>query len=157
MPKFNVTRNVPLNAEQVFAVAADVGKYNEFVPLVRKAEISNQKTLPDGRTEFDSALTIVYKKLGISDVFTSHVTVDKANLTVTAKSSEGMVTHMLTEWKVIPLQPSGCDVQFSVDYTLRSRSLQFLMSGLFDLMVRKIMTAFYERARKLYAGSDAAA
>lgn len=155
MTKFNVTRHVSFNVDQVFAVASDVTKYHEFVPLVRKSTISNVTTLPDGRVEFDAALTISYKKLGISDVLTSHVVVDEKNRLVTATSSEGMVTHLATEWRLTPGANGGSDVSFNVDYTLRSRSLQFLMSGLFDLMVRKIMSAFEERARKLYGAAAA--
>src|SRR5258708_5469692 len=137
MTKFNVSRHVSFNVEQVFAIAADVPKYNEFVPLVRKSAITNLNNLPDGRVEFDAALTISYKKLGVSDVLVSHVIVDPKNHTVTATSSEGMVTHLDTTWKLTPGVNGGSEVTFSVDYTLKSRSLQFLMSGLFDLMVRK--------------------
>jgi len=157
MTKFNVTRHVSFSVDQVFAVASDVSKYSEFVPLVRKSTVANVNTLPDSRVEFDAALTISYKKLGVSDVLSSHVIVDTKNHTVTATSNEGMVTHLETEWKVTPGANGGSEVSFKVDYTLKSRSLQFLMSGLFDLMVRKIMSSFEERARKLYAGAGAAA
>ena len=156
MPKFNVSRHVTYNVDQVFPVAADVAQYSEFVPLVRKSTVSNLKKLPDGRTEFDSALTITYKKLGISDVFNSHVVVDPKNHTVTATANEGMVSHLISEWKMTPNANGGSDVHFNVDYPLKSRSLQFLMSGLFDLMVRKIMSAFEERVRKLHAGTAVA-
>ena len=44
-----------------------------------------------------------------------------------------------------------CDINFTVDYQLKSRTLQFVLSGMFDLAVRKVMTAFEERARVLYA------
>ena len=157
MTKFNVTRHVPLNADQAFEVAADITKYSEFVPLVRKSTIANVQTHPDGRNEFDANLTISYKKLGISDVLTSRVAVDPKARTVTATANEGLVSHLVTEWKVTPGVNGGSEVHFNVDYTLKSRSLQFLMSGLFDLMVRKIMTSFEERARKLYSGTGAAA
>lgn len=155
MPKFNVSRLVPLDVERVFDVTADVTKYSEFVPLVRESTIANIKTLSDGRTEFDSSLTISYRKLGISDVLNSHVVVDPSNHTVTATSSEGIVKNMTTIWEVTAHPGGGSDVSYTVDYTLKSKSLQFLMSGLFDSMVRKIMTAFEDRARKLYGGAAA--
>ncbi len=44
----------------------------------------------------------------------------------------------------------GASINLNIDYTMKSRSLQFLMSGMFDLMMRKIMTSFEERAAKLY-------
>jgi coenzyme Q-binding protein COQ10 len=157
MTKFNVSRHVSFSVDQVFAIAADVARYSEFVPLVRKSVISKMKTLDDGRVTFDAALTISYKKLGISEVLMSHVIVDKRDHTVTATSSEGMVTHLATQWKVTPSSLGGSEVSLNVDYTLKSRSLQFLMSGLFDLMVRKVMAAFEERARRVYAGGTGAA
>jgi ribosome-associated toxin RatA of RatAB toxin-antitoxin module len=46
-------------------------------------------------------------------------------------------------------------VNYSVDYTLKSRTLQFLLNGMFDLAMRKIMAAFEKRAAMLY-GSKAA-
>ena len=46
-----------------------------------------------------------------------------------------------------PRSNGGCEIEFTVDYALKSRSLQFLLSGMFDLVVRKIMNAFEARAR----------
>jgi len=34
MPKFSVSRSVPYTADQVFAIARDVARYKEFLPLV---------------------------------------------------------------------------------------------------------------------------
>jgi len=34
MPKFSVSRSVPYTADQVFAIARDVARYTEFLPLV---------------------------------------------------------------------------------------------------------------------------
>jgi coenzyme Q-binding protein COQ10 len=85
----------------------------------------------------------------------SEVVVDPGAYSVTAKSSEKPVKSLATEWKILPGANGGADIQFNVDYTLHSKSLQFLLSGMFDMMVRRIMSAFEERARKLY-GSAAA-
>ena len=35
MPRFSVSRSVPYTAQQVFAIARDVARYKEFLPLVR--------------------------------------------------------------------------------------------------------------------------
>lgn len=155
MTKFSVTRNVPFSVEQVFAIASDVARYREFLPLVRKSAVSNVQAQSDGKSTFDSELTCTYKKLGISEVLRSKVVVDPAARLVTATANEGPVKSLVSEWKILPGAKGGADIHFTVDYTLQSRSLQFLLSGMFDMMVRRIMNAFEERARKLYGPAEA--
>ena len=155
MTKFSVTRNVPFSVEQVFAIASDVGQYRTFLPLVKRSTVMNFATLPDGRLSFDSELEMSYRKLGINEILRCRVTVDHKTRTVTSASNEGPVKSLLSEWKILPGANGSADIQFTVDYTLKSRSLQFLLSGMFDIMVRRVMTAFETRARKLYAPVDA--
>ncbi len=150
MTKFSVTRNVPFSVEKVFAIAADVAHYREFLPLVKRSTVTNLTKLPDGKSTFNSELALTYKKLGISEVLKSDVMVDPSTHTVSATSNQKPVQSLTTEWKILPGANGGADINFNVDYTLQSRSLQFLLSGMFDLMVRRIMTAFEERAKKLY-------
>ncbi|MGQ0484854.1 MAG: type II toxin-antitoxin system RatA family toxin [Hyphomicrobiales bacterium] len=150
MTKFNVTRRVPYNADQIFAIAVDVGAYREFLPLVTRSTVRNRKPKPGGGETFDAALTIAYKKLNISETLASRVEIDPANRTVKAHCEEGPVKFLDSEWRIAAAGDNESDIQFSVDYTLKSRSLQFLLSGMFDLMVRRIMKAFEQRAHKLY-------
>jgi len=157
MPKFNVTRPLPYAADQLYAIVADVASYKDFVPLVRRITISNRKTLEDGRDTFIAEMTVAYKKLGIEESTRSHVIADPAKRMVTAHSNEGAVKHLDTQWKIVSTGANSCEIDFTVDYALKSRSLQFLVSGMFDLVVRKIMNAFEERARKLYGQAVASA
>lgn len=150
MPQFSVTRSVPYTAEQVFAIARDVARYKEFLPLVKRSVVRNVKTEADGRESFEGELTVAYQKLGIEEVMVSRVTVDPAAMTVTARSDQGPVKHLVSEWKIVPTGDNRCDINFSVDYQLKSRRLQMMFSGMFDMAVRKIMSAFEERARALY-------
>ncbi len=152
MTKFTVTRRVPFSAGQIYPIAADVAAYKEFLPLVTGSTTLNRQKLPSGGESFDAALTIAYKKLNISETLTSHVVTDPESRTVTAHSEEGPVKSLDSEWRIVAAGDDECDIQFTVDYTMKSRSLQFLLSGMFDLMVRRIMTAFEQRARKLYSG-----
>ena len=150
MPQFSVTRSVPYTAEQVFAIARDVARYKDFLPLVKRSLVRNAKTHENGTETFEGELTVAYAKLGIEEVMVSRVLVDPAAMTVTARSDQGPVKHLVSEWKIVPTGNNRCDINFSVDYQLRSRTLQFMFSGMFDLAVRKVMSAFEERARVLY-------
>ena len=150
MPQFSVSRSVPYTAEQVFAIARDVARYKDFLPLTKRSIVRNARTHDDGTDTFEGELTVAYDKLRIEEVMTSRVTVDPRALTVTARSNEGPVKHLESEWKIVPTGENRCDIVFTVDYQLKSRTLQFVMSGMFDLAVRKVMSAFEERARVLY-------
>lgn len=155
MPKFNVTRHVPYSAAQVYAVAGDVANYQAFLPLVKKSIVRGRKQLPGGLEVFDSELIITYKKLGIKETMSSQVTLDPATYTVVAASADGPLKYLNAEWKIITAGPNACDINFTVDYALKSRSLQFVLSGVFDMAVRKIMTAFEQRVKDLYENKAA--
>jgi len=150
LPNFSVTRSVPYTAEQVFAIARDVARYKEFLPLVKRSLVRHAKTHEDGTETFEGELTVAYDKLRVEEVMTSRVTVNPKALTVTARSNEGPVKHLESEWRIAGTGDSRCDITFTVDYQLKSRTLQFMFSGMFDLAVRKVMSAFEERARTLY-------
>lgn len=148
-------RSVPYSVDQIFRIAGDVGEYKTFLPLVDRSVIADVVTHPDGKRSFIADLHFAYPKLGISDTLRSRVVVDPAKCTVTASSNEGLVKALASEWKIRP-SANGADIYFTVDYTLKSRSLQFLLSGMFDFAVRRIMTAFEDRARQLYGSPIAA-
>lgn len=150
MPQFSVTRSVPYTAEQVFAIARDVARYKDFLPLVKRSIVRHAKTHEDGTESFEGELTVAYQKLGIEEVMTSRVAVDPAAMTVTARSDQGPVKHLVSEWKIVGTGENRCDINFTVDYQLKSRMLQMVFSGMFDMAVRKVMSAFEERARTLY-------
>jgi coenzyme Q-binding protein COQ10 len=143
-------RSVPYSVEQIFAIAGNVDEYPAFLPLVKRSVVTNVTTHPDGKKSFVADLHFAYPKLGISDTLRSRVVVDPSTCTVTATSNESPVKSLISEWKILARAGGGSDIRFTVDYMLKSRGLQFLLSGMFDHVVRRIMTAFEERAKKLY-------
>jgi coenzyme Q-binding protein COQ10 len=150
MPNFSISRSVPYTAEQVFAITRDVARYKEFLPLVKRSVVRGARTDEQGRETFEGELTLSYAKLGIEEVMASQVTVDPEALTVTSRSNQGPVKHMVAEWKIVPTGDRRCDITFTVDYALKSKMMQMMLSGMFDMAVRKVMSAFEERARVLY-------
>lgn len=150
MTTYSLSRRVPYSIEQIFRIAGNVADYKEFLPLVKRSTVRNRTTLPDGRTTFDAEIAVVYSKLGISETMTSKVVVDPAQLTVKSHCSDGPVKSLDSEWKLVSVGPNDTEIRFTVNYVLRSRSLQFLISGMFDMMLRRVLRAFEQRAHKLY-------
>lgn len=149
MPVFNVTRRVAHPAGVLHGIVSDVASYDEFLPLCESARIWNERELGDGKQAFRAELIIAYPKFGLRENFVSDVTTDATRLTVLATSSEGPIAHLENRWRFVEVSKNSCDVVFALDYKMKSRPLQFIMSQMFDHAVRKMMNAFEERARVL--------
>ena len=152
MATFNTSRRVAFEPELLFSIVADVAAYPEFLPLCTGAKVWDEHTDGQGRRCFRASLDIEYAKLGLKETFVSDVVVDPQRLTVRATSNEGPVKHIDNRW-LFSAARGGCDIDFHLEYEMASRMLQLAMGGVFDIAVRKIMTAFEERARHIAAGA----
>lgn len=150
MPRFSVTRRLPFRPADLYAIAADVGSYPRFVPLCTAARVWGESTDADGRLRFRAAIDLSYPKLRLAETLTSEVTADPVALAVRAESASPPAKCLDNRWLFHDLGTGGTDVDFYLDYELRSRTLQFLVTGMFDYAARKIIDAFESRARELY-------
>jgi coenzyme Q-binding protein COQ10 len=155
MTKVSVSRVVPYTADQVYHIAADVSNYRKFLPLVRASTVSNRQKHPNGLETFDAAMTVTYKKLKIDETFVSRVEADPMQKTVKSTSDRPPVKHLTSIWTMKDLPGGKCRIDYFLDYQLKSRALQFFMSGIFDLAMRKIFSAFEARAKELYGSGNA--
>lgn len=145
---FHTTRRIAFAPEHLLAIVADVASYPAFLPLCTGARVWDERDLGNGRRSFQASLDIEYPKLRLKETFVSDVVVDTKRLTIRATSSEGPVKHIDNRW-LFTVARGGCDIDFHLDYQMSSRLLQMAMGSVFDIAVRKIMTAFEERARVL--------
>lgn len=150
MPKFSTTHRVDFTPEQIFAVVADVGRYNEFLPLVERSTVRNRKPPVDGNENFGADLLVGYKKMGIQETFSSQVQTSLKDLSVNTISSGNAVKKLISSWQIVAMEGGKSEITFAVDYEMKSPMLQMLMKGMFDSAARKIMGAFESRAAKLY-------
>ncbi|MGE4248594.1 MAG: type II toxin-antitoxin system RatA family toxin [Parvibaculaceae bacterium] len=151
MPKFNVTREMPYRAAELFAIAADVDKYQDFLPLVESSRTFDHERVGDDVERFKGELRVRYKKLHIDETFVSDVVAERKGFKVSSRARGGLFEHIDAQWRFTDRKTGGATVEFQVDYKAKSRSLQFFMSGMFDYMVRKINNAFEARARELHS------
>jgi coenzyme Q-binding protein COQ10 len=150
MPQFSITRRLPFRAAELYAVAADVASYPKFVPLCTGARAWDESRDADGRLYFRAAIDVAYPKLRLSETLTSEVTADPVALAVRSVSKQAPAKFVDNRWLFHDLGAGGTDVDFYLAYELRSRTLQFLVTGMFDYAARKIINAFEARARELY-------
>ena len=146
MATYQTTRRVAFEPELLFSIVSDVARYGEFLPLCTGANVWDEQEDEQGRRHFRASLDIAYPKLGLKETFVSSVTADPDQLMVRARSNEGPVKHIDNRWLFTPAR-GGCDIDFHLEYEMSSRLLQMAMGAAFEMAVRKIMTAFEERAR----------
>lgn len=145
---FHTTRRIAFAPEHLLAIVADVASYPVFLPLCTAARVWDEKDLGNDRRSFRASLDIEYPKLRLKETFVSDVVVDAKRLTIRATSNEGPVKHIDNRW-LFSVARGGCDIDFHLDYQMSSRLLQMAMGSVFDIAVRKVMTAFEERAHML--------
>ena len=145
MPVFKAERRVDVTPDIAFAVAADVASYKKFLPLVSRSVIRGGKKQTETGETFAAELAVAYPRLGLSESFVSQVNTDNAMRVVQAISSEKPFRALEAKW-TITAAPNGCTVAISIDYSFRNPLLQLVASGLMDMAVQKIMSAFEVRA-----------
>jgi coenzyme Q-binding protein COQ10 len=150
MPHFTTTKRIALTPDQAFAVAADVGSYQEFLPLLKRSVVRGERSKVGDTETFNADLMIAIEKLGLRESFTSHVITDASNRLVSATSSDGLLKSLNAVWKIAATADGRADVTITIDYVLKSKILQLAASGMIDFAAQKIMTAFEQRGLALY-------
>lgn len=152
MPNYTVTRRVKLAPRHIFDVISDVGSYREFLPLVERSTVrGGRRSTSSGDEQFSADLVVAYHPLRIEEHFASEVSTNSETLTVRTTSNGQALKRLVSSWAIRPVGSDEADVIFSVDYEIKGFFLRNIVSGMFDHAVRKIMNAFEERARSLYA------
>lgn len=142
MPTHAEKRDLPYTPEQMFALVADVDKYPEFLPWC----ISSRITKREGDVFF-ADLIIGYKM--VREKFTSKVILGPPN-SIRVEYLKGPLKYLSNKWEFIP-RDGGCTIDFYVDFEFRNAFFQSLMGVFFNEVVRRMVSAFEQRAKDLYS------
>jgi len=136
-------RVMPFEAELIRDVILDVEKYPEFLPWCHNATvISRDKkgVVADLSISFAN-LTETYRSL-IKTSYKEGV----YNIEINAIS--GPFEHLNTIWSIKKLNKTS-EVDFFIDFELKSRILSIVVGGLFSIATERMISAFEVRARKV--------
>ena len=143
MPTHAERRVLPYRAEQLFDLVADIERYPEFLPWcvgVRIRERQGDTLVAD--------LIIGFKM--VRERFTSRVKLDRPGRRIDVAYAEGPFRYLNNHWLFEPLPDGHCRIDFYVDFEFRSHMLQRIIGALFNEAVRRMVSAFENRAKKLY-------
>ena len=88
--------------------------------------------------------------------FTSRVQKERPTL-ICVDYVEGPLKYLHNEWAFERAADGGTDVHFSVDFAFKSRLFESLAGAMFDRALRRMITAFEQRAAALYGISSSSA
>jgi coenzyme Q-binding protein COQ10 len=146
MPRHSEKRDLPYSPEQLFDLVADVKRYQEFLPWVAATRIRS-----DSESLMIADLVVGFKSL--KETFTSRVTKTRPH-DITVEYVEGPLKYLKNDWRFEPDGRGGTHLSFCVDFAFKSRLFETLAGQMFDRALRRMISAFEERAHALY-GSGA--
>jgi coenzyme Q-binding protein COQ10 len=149
MPRHSETRYLPYTPEQLFDMVADVARYDEFLPWVVAVRVRSS-------SETETIADLVVGFNAFKERFTSRVVKERPR-TICVDYIEGPLKFLHNEWTFDPADDGGTNVAFSVDFAFKSRLFETLAGAMFDRALRRMTSAFEQRAAALYGISRSSA
>lgn len=146
MPAHRETRELPHSAAQMYALVADVDRYEEFLPWVVGTRIRSNSD-----TEMVADVIVGFK--GLREQFTSRVVKSSGNRTIEVDYLDGPLKQLHNEWVFRERDGGGSYVDFYVEFTFKNRVFEKLAGQMFSKALHKMTSAFVERAGEVYGSN----
>ena len=127
----------------------DIEKYPKFVPWCLNGKIYN-KIVKENNIEITADLTI--GKSFFNETYKSFVIYDKSADSIHVTNIDGPLKYLDNKW-FFKQAGNNSEVDFRVDFELKNKVLNVLMSKSFDIGLKKIADAFEKRAIELFKSS----
>ena len=149
MPSASIKKKIPCSKKNLIEMVLDIEKYPEFVPWCLDSKIHDK--IDKGNTiEIKADLTI--GKSFFRDTYKSFVIYNKSEDSIHVTNIDGPLKHLENEW-FFRQEGDSSEVEFNVDFELKNKILNVLMTKSFDLGLKKIADAFEKRAIQLFEKS----
>lgn len=145
MPHHHERRSLPYSAAQMYDLVVDVRSYAEFLPWVAAVRIR-----ADNADETLADLIVGFRNL--REQFSSRV-LKTPKSKVVVDYLDGPMRHLHNQW-LFEDTPTGCIVDFTVDFSFHNRIFEALAGQFFDHAIGKMTDAFIERADALYGAGN---
>ena len=149
MPKASVKRLIECNINQLIDLVLDIEKYPTFIPYCIDSKI-HKKSEESGFILIIADLTI--GKGPIKDTYKSDVKYNKNENSIHVTNVDGPLKHLDNKW-YFKVCEGGTEISFDIDFELKNKFLNIIMTKSFQYGLDKIADAFQERANKLFNNS----
>jgi len=146
MPKASVKRSIECTKEQLIDLVLDIEKYPIFVPFCLDSKIHEKKEQGD--------LLLIVADLSIGkgpfkDTYKSDVKFNKKEDSIYVTNLDGPLKYLENKWQ-FKEENKITEVSFEVDFELKNRFLNIVMTKSFQFGLDKIADAFQKRAEELF-------
>ena len=146
MPKASVKRLIECDKKQLINLVLDIEKYPVFVPYCIDAKVYEKKNTGDF-VNIIAGLTI--GKGPLKDTYKSDIKFNKKNNSIYVTNIDGPLKHLDNKW-TFEDHKEGTEIYFDVDFEIKNKFLNVLMTTSFQYGLNKIADAFQDRANQLY-------
>ena len=146
MPRASVKRLIECNKNQLIDLVLDIEKYPSFVPYCIDAKVYEKK---DTNDFINIIADLTIGKGLFKDTYKSDVKFDKINNSIYVTNINGPLKHLDNKW-TFEDHKEGTEIYFDVDFEIKNKFLNILMTTSFQYGLDKIADAFQDRANKLF-------
>ncbi len=146
MPKASVKRLIECDKSQLIDLVLDIEKYPTFVPYCIEAKVYEKK-VNDDFISIIADLTI--GKGPFKDTYKSDVKFNKKYNSIYVTNIGGPLKHLDNKW-TFEDHKEGTEIYFDVDFEIKNKFLNILMTTSFQYGLDKIADAFQKRANQLF-------
>ena len=146
MPKASVKRTINCSKEDLINLVLNIEDYPKFIPYCLNAKIYENKFEDENQTII-ADLTI--GKGPFKDTYKSNVKYNKKEDVIFVKNIDGPLKYLENKWHFKNIDKLT-EVSFDVDFELKNKFLNILMTKSFKYGLDKIADAFQKRAEELF-------
>ena len=146
MPRASVMRVIHCDKSQLIDLVLDIEKYPTFVPYCIDAKVHEKK---DSNDFVNIVADLTIGKGFFKDTYKSDVEFNKKNNSIYVTNIGGPLKYLDNKWN-FEEHEDGTIVYFDVDFEIKNKFLNILMTTSFKYGLDKIADAFQERANQLF-------
>ena len=150
MPKASVKRLIDSRKDKLIEFVLDIEKYPEFIPFCGNSKIYEKN---ENSTSINIIADLTIGKGPFKDTFKSDVKFNKNNDHIHVVNIDGPLNYMENNWKFVEkgnlTNGYKTEVLFDIDFEVKNKFLNILMTKSFQYGLEKIADAFQKRAESL--------
>ncbi len=145
MPKASVTRQIARDKLTLINFVLDIEKYPEFIPFCIDSKVYERN---EKGNEIAIVADLTIGKKPFVDTYKSDVRYKKKSDTIHVTNIGGPLKHLENNWKFIQ-KDNFTEVHFDVDFEIKNKFLDMIMTKSFKFGLNKIADAFQKKAESL--------
>ncbi len=149
MPQASVKRLIETEKQKLIDLVLDIDNYPKFIPYCIDSKVYERND--KGHSIFIIADLTIGKGI-FKDTYKSDVRYDKKNDTIFVTNINGPLNYLENTWN-FNQKNKITEVSFDVNFELKNKFLNILMTKSFNYGLNKIADAFQKRAEDLFVNT----